>query len=137
MTDADVNSAPAVDPARVSYAKAASNGFGMGQIEARRYVEELNRDGFETLQARLKDDMNYSWTVAQSRPVPFAEDVRELVLKGRLEQQDSLDLVYRAGFDIAFSAYLVEAVTAATTRRPEQEPDVPATGASIEGARMA
>src|SRR5262245_65873788 len=137
MTDADTDIAVATDPARISYAKAASHGFGMGRVEGRRYVEGLAGADLEALRSRLKADMNVSWAMAQARPIPFADDVRELVAKRRLDPEDSLDLVYRAGFDIAFSAYLVEAVTAATARVVEVDPDVPATGASIEGARMA
>ncbi len=125
-----------MDPERTSYAKAASHGFGLGQREARRYVEGLTPPDFASLRAAITDDVGLSRAVAQSQSVPFDEYVRELVDKGQVEPHDGLDVVYRAGFDTAFSAYLVESLAtdmALTTTQDEG----PSMGVSTEAPLVA
>ena len=124
-----------IDSERISYAKTASYGFGMGQTEARRKIGELSEQELEDLRAQLADDASLALAQAQNRSIPFGDDVAELIAKGQVEQQDNLELIYRSCFDIAFSAYLVEALN--TTTAYVADPDATASGASVEGARMA
>jgi hypothetical protein len=104
-----------LDNARSAYATAASRGFGMGQFEARRFIAEQSEEDLEALRVALVDDVERSSGLGQQRSVPFGDYVRELVAKGQLEPQDSLEVVYRAGFDVGFRAYLVESLTAVDT----------------------
>jgi hypothetical protein len=124
-----------LDSARSNYAKAASRGFGMGQIEARRFIAEQNQEDLEALRAALGEDIERSEILGQRRSVPFGDDVRELVAKGQLKAQDSLEVVYRAGFDIGFRAYLVESLTAVDQDTTSRD-DSTALGAS-DTVRMA
>jgi hypothetical protein len=118
-----------LDNPRSAYAKAASRGFGMGQIEARRFIAEQSEQDLEGLRAALVDDVERSAGVGQQRSVPFGDYVGELVAKGQLEPQDSLEVVYRAGFDVGFRAYLVESLTAVDTYDQSRD-DSTALGAS-------
>ncbi len=120
----------------MTYARAASHGFGLGQTEARRYVSELSPQDAETLHAELAGQVDFTWALAQNHPVPFGEYVSELPADGRADQGE-LERVYRAGFDIAFSAFLVESLNAATAAVIDANQAAPDTGASIEGARIA
>ena len=104
----DVNAEPQVDAARRSYARAASHGFGMGQIEAQRYLAELSDGARQVLSGQLIEKTDRVLALAQARPLPVSDYVDELVAKGLLERVDGLERVYQAGFDIGFSAYLVE-----------------------------
>jgi hypothetical protein len=136
--DGHVGSDAGMDAAvdsRAAYAKAASRGFGMGQFEARRFIAEQSSEDIDNLRASLVDDVERSQTLGQRRSVPLDEYVRELVAKGQLEEQPNLDLVYRAGFDIGFRAYVVESLTAAEGAG-ESIDTTPALGAS-DTIRMA
>jgi hypothetical protein len=124
-----------LDNARSAYAKAASHGFGMGQFEARRFIAEQSEEDLEALRSALVDDVERSSGLGQQRSVPFGDYVRELVAKGQLEPQDSLEVVYRAGFDVGFRAYLVESLTAVDTYSASRD-DSTALGAS-DTVRMA
>lgn len=107
MNDVDVKFQ--IDPVRSSYARAASHGFGMGQIEAQRYLAELSDGARQMLSDQLMEKTDRVLALAQARTLPVDDYVSELVAKGLVEQVGGLDMVYRAGFDIGFSAYLVEA----------------------------
>jgi hypothetical protein len=124
-----------LDSARSNYAKAASRGYGMGQIEARRFIAEQSEEDLEALRAALVGDIERSEILGQRRSVPFGDDVRELVAKGQLEALDSLEVVYRAGFDIGFRAHLVESLTAVDHETTSRD-DSTALGAS-DTVRMA
>lgn len=130
-----MNNAATIDRARTSYAKAASHGLGMGQIEAKRYLAELSEDDLNRLHAQLVQDVEASRTLPQSRSVPFNDYVAELVGKGQVEQGDRLELVYRAGFDVGFSAYLVESLVSDSAYAPDVEA-VPDSGVSQDSMRI-
>lgn len=119
-----------VDETRTSYAKVASHGMGLGQIEARRYLAEQTPEALTELQGRLLEEPEHSRALAQGRAVEFGEYVRELVDKGQVPRHDGIVTVYRAGFDVGFSSYLVEALSAANAAGPLEKVGV---GIGIEG----
>ena len=130
-----MNNAATIDRARTSYAKAASHGLGMGQIEARRYMAELSEDDLIALHGQLIQNVEVSRTLAQSRPVPFDEYVAELVDKGQVERGERLDLVYRAGFDVGFSACLVETLVSDSPPAPDVD-NVPGVEVASDSVRI-
>lgn len=130
-----MNNAATIDRTRTSYAKAASHGLGMGQIEARRYMAELSEDDLNALHAQLLQDVELSRTLAQGRSVPFSDYVTELVEKGQVERGERLEVVYRAGFDIGFSACLVESLVSDSAYAPAVD-SVPDSGVSQDSMRI-
>jgi hypothetical protein len=130
-----MNNAATIDRTRTSYAKAASHGLGMGQIEARRYMAELGEDDLNALHAQLLKDVEVSRALAQSRSVPFTDYVAELVDKGQVERGERLELVYRAGFDVGFSTCLVESLVSDSSYAPDVEA-VPDSGVSQDSMRI-
>ena len=130
-----MNNVVTIDRARMSYAKAASHGLGMGQIEARRYLGELSEEDVTALHGRLLQDVELSRTLAQTRSVPFNDYVAELVEKGQVERTERLELVYRAGFDVGFSTFLAESLLSDTSYAPEMQ-SVPDSGVAQDSVRI-
>jgi hypothetical protein len=105
-----------LDSARTANAVVVSRGFGLGQVEARRYLAGLDDDQVAKLVTSLHEDLNTSHELAQRCEVPFAEYVSELVQKGEVgEAGADLESLYRAGFDVGFSARLVESLESAVS----------------------
>ena len=104
-----------IEPVRLTYARAATHGFGIGRIEAQRYLADLAEDELGLLREAMSRDPEITQGLAQERQVPFHDYIAELTGKGLLEQRECLDLVYRAAFDIGFRAYLIEAQNSAAS----------------------
>lgn len=110
----------ALDSARTANAVIVSRGLGLGQVEARRYLAGLDDDQFTALVSRLQEDLNTSHELAQRCEVPFRDYLDELVQKGEITGAGAeVEALYRAGFDVGFTASLVErveSVVAASTK---------------------
>jgi hypothetical protein len=111
MTDDDIVDVQ-LDPARATAARVTSRGLGMGQIEARRYLAELSTEDQSALADALITNVDKAQELAQHVNVPIGEYVGELVTKGEVGNADAdLEVLYRAGFDVGFTACLVEAIS--------------------------
>jgi len=100
-----------VDSARAAAAMVTSRGLGLGQIEAQRFLRGLTPEQRQTLANDLQEDVEAAQALAQSRAVPVADYVGELVAKGEVDVAGAdLDVLYRAGFDVGFTATLVESI---------------------------
>ncbi len=106
-----------LDPARAAAALVTSRGLGLGRIEAQRYLHSLTPEQRQALVSDLQEDVAAANGLAQGRPVPFEDYVGELVAKGEVDKAGAnLDMLYRAGFDVGFTAVLVESVGIPSTR---------------------
>jgi len=101
-----------LDPARATAARVTSRGLGVGQIEARKYLAELTDEDRSTLADALIANVDKGQELAQHVDVPIDEYVGELVTKGEVgDAGANLKILYRAGFDVGFTACIVEAIS--------------------------
>ena len=101
-----------LDQARATAARITSRGLGIGQIEARKYLAELSEEDRSALAETFVVNVDKAQELAQHADVPIDEYVSELVTKGEVgETSANLETLYRAGFDVGFTACLVESVS--------------------------
>ena len=95
------------DEKRHLNARAASHGYGAGQIEAGRLIDGWSIDELEKRAHEVLDQMDMAQAYAQAAPTGFDDYVHRVRAEGS-SPTDTAHIAYQAGFDIGFSAALVE-----------------------------
>jgi hypothetical protein len=112
MTDDDTIVDVPLESTRATAARVTSRGLGVGQIEARKYLGTLTEEDQQALATELTANVDKAQALAQSIEVPFDDYVGELITKGEVgDAGANLEVLYRAGFDVGFTACLVETIT--------------------------
>lgn len=112
-----------VDERRLVSARTASHGFGAGQTEARRLMTQWPTDEAAARAAQILDHVELAQDYAQAAPSLFEEYAEQLRANEPTEDQLTRDrhatlaAIYQAGFDIGFSAALVEGSNTLLGRR--------------------
>jgi hypothetical protein len=95
------------DELRHTNARAASHGFGAGQIEAARLIDSWPIDELDRRANEILTQVDLAQAYAQEAPNSYDEYVRRAEAGGA-SISDEARVAYQAGFDIGFSAALVE-----------------------------
>jgi hypothetical protein len=104
-----------VDERRLTNARTASHGFGAGQTEARRLMAHWPAEEAAQRATQILDHVELAQDYAQAAPSLFEEYLGQLRAADpsddplTRDRQSTLATIYQAGFDIGFSAALVEA----------------------------
>jgi hypothetical protein len=112
-----------VDERRLVSARTASHGFGAGQTEARRLMAQWPEDEAGQRAAEILDHVELAQDYAQAAPSLFDEYAEQLRATDpgdddfTRERRATLAAIYQAGFDIGFSAALVEGCDTMLGRR--------------------
>jgi hypothetical protein len=101
------------DELRHANARAASHGYGAGQIQASRLIDDWSSDDAHRHATEVLADVELAQAYAQSAPSgydDYADRTGGGDLGGSHSARDEADLrtAYHAGFDIGFAAALVE-----------------------------
>ena len=95
------------DELRQANARAASHGFGAGQIEAARLIDSWPVDELDQRANEVLGQVDLAQAYAQQAPSGYDEYVQRVEVGGS-SVSDEARIAYQAGFDIGFSAALVE-----------------------------
>lgn len=97
-----------IDDLRRTHARAASHGYGAGRIEANRLIGSWPDEEAPAHASAILTDVELAQAYAQEAETDFDEYARR-VLEGPFRgAADDLRTAYEAGFDMGFSATLVE-----------------------------
>jgi hypothetical protein len=112
------------DELRHANARAASHGYGTGQIEASRLIDGWSPDDVDRRAAEVLTQVELAQAYAQSAPTGYDEYAARVGAShpgGSHSARDEADLstAYHAGFDIGFAAALVEGCAALKGRARE------------------
>jgi len=94
------------DDTRYSNARAASHGYGAGQIEASRLVGDWSSKEFDRHATEILKDTDQAQAYAQDAPT-YYDEFAQRMSAGGVEPTEQTKVAYEAGFDIGFSAALV------------------------------
>ncbi len=119
----------AVDQERSANARATSHGYGAGKHEADRLLQQYSPEELAARATQLLEQVELAEAYAQSVPAPvedYLHEVRAVETGTQLgdDRVASLATLYRAGFDVGFSATLVEGFARALGRDSEADPSV-------------
>jgi hypothetical protein len=95
------------DELRHTNARAASHGFGAGQIEAARLIDSWPVDELDQRANEILGQVDLAQAYAQEAPSGY-DDFTKRAEAGGASVSDEARVAYQAGFDIGFSAALVE-----------------------------
>jgi hypothetical protein len=95
------------DDTRHSNARAASHGYGAGQIEAGKLIDGWSIEELDQRAHEVLDEVDQAQAYAQAAPTGYDDYVQRVTAEGGTPSEDAR-IVYQAGFDIGFSAALVE-----------------------------
>jgi hypothetical protein len=99
---------PAItDELRHTNARAASHGYGAGQIEAARLIDSWPVDELDQRANEVLGQVDLAQAYAQEAPNGY-DDFAQRAEAGGTSVSDEARIAYQAGFDIGFSAALVE-----------------------------
>ena len=94
------------DELRHLNARAASHGYGAGQIEAGRIIEGWSADEVEERATEVLGQVDLAQAYAQEAETDY-DDYAQRVAAAGSEPGQEVRVAYEAGFDIGFSAALV------------------------------
>jgi hypothetical protein len=95
------------DELRHTNARAASHGYGAGQIEAARLIDSWPIDEVDEHANEVLGQVDLAQAYAQEAPSGY-DDFVQRAEAGGAPVSDEARIAYQAGFDIGFSAALVE-----------------------------
>jgi hypothetical protein len=95
------------DETRHLNARAASHGYGAGQIEAGKLIDGWSIDELDERAHEVLDQVDVAQAYAQAASTGYEDYVQRLTAEGG-SPTEAAQVVYQAGFDIGFSAALVE-----------------------------
>jgi hypothetical protein len=104
------------DEVRHLNARAASHGYGAGQIEASRLIDGWSAEELDQHSVEILGQVDLAQAYAQAAPSGYDDYVSRLAAAGETPTEEA-KVAYQAGFDIGFSASLVEGVARVTGLR--------------------
>jgi hypothetical protein len=125
------------DELRHLNARAASHGYGAGQIEAGRTIEGWSADEAERKASEVLAQVDLAQAYAQEAETDF-DDYAQRVTAAGSEPGQEARIAYEAGFDIGYSAALVHGCEALVGQVPLINPqdDAPAQSLDDVGSRL-
>ena len=105
------------DESRHLNARAASHGYGAGQIEAGRIIEGWSAEEAAQKASEILGQVDLAQAYAQEAETDY-DDYAQRVAAAGAEPSAETRIAYEAGFDIGFSAALVHGCEALTGQGP-------------------
>jgi hypothetical protein len=99
------------DEPRHLNARAASHGYGAGQLEAGRLMHGWSSEEIDQRATEVLGEVDLAQAYAQAAPSSY-DDYAQRISASGLTLTDDARVAYQAGFDIGFSATLVEGCNA-------------------------